>query len=534
MLGRVPRVWYFAKMLDQESSQIRAVIGARVSSYDDEGQVSPYVQYGAGERYVQRQGWQVVGHFQDLDVSASIAPWDRPDLGPWLSTRAHEWDAMVFAKVDRLIRSSKDCADIAHWAEQNKKILAFTDDGICLNFREDADSFSTMMSKIFLMLASLFAEMELKRIRSRIKDAQAYLRTKDRWKGGLPPFGYEIIPHPEGGKTLRIDPFTADIVRTAAGMVIEGKSLWEVADTFNAKGIPTPTTYGKGKAGSRSRETRETKGTWVSEQVGRILRNQACLGLKMMGRGTNRRLVRGENGLPVRIADPLFTDEEWAALQAALNQRSVSRERSHNAAPLLGIVYCKSCGERLYKHSSKPNGPESKEYVYYRCIRTATKPKCNGYTFKADQLQSFLDDQITQDLADIPVTRRVFVPGEDHTKELEQVKKALSDIRSEFDLGLYDYKGGDEEYKERVTNLVAQRKILEELPQREDGWYEEETGETYAEAYKRAGTDERRAMLLSADVRLYCAPYEMHLSVPRDLSERARSYGHGLLKTEGE
>ncbi len=61
---------------------------------------------------------------------------EAPDLGPWLTVRQGEWDAMVWAKVDRAFRSAKDRADVTHWAEGNHKVLVLTDDGITLDYRE--------------------------------------------------------------------------------------------------------------------------------------------------------------------------------------------------------------------------------------------------------------------------------------------------------------------------------------------------------------------------------------------------------------
>lgn len=500
---------------------IRAVVGARVSDYNDPRQVSPELQREAGERYAKHHDWEIVGYFEDLDVSASIAPWDRPDLGPWLDDRAAEWDAMIFAKVDRAFRSVKDCADVAHWAEQHRKVLVFTDDGIVLNFRDEDAGFASMMAKAFLMLASLFAEMELKRIRTRIKDAQTLIRTTTRWSGGHPPYGYRAIDHPEGGRTLAIDPESAEVVRLMARMLLESKSLWEVADALNADGVPTPTNYRVLK-GAKSRRKTVLKGTWTQAQVGQILRNQSCMGLKMMGRGAHKRVIRGDNGLPIQIADPLFTGEEWGALQAAIDKRTATRERSGRAAPLLGIVYCGTCRQRLYRTTRNAGG---KTYTYYRCVKTADKPRCPGHSFSAEELTSGLDKIMFEELDDIPVIRKIFVPGEDHTRELDQVRKAMVGIREERDMGAYEYPGGDDEYRERLTALVAQRRILEALPQREDEWREEPTGETVAGLYARSLVEDRRRLLLSVGVRVYCKPGEPRvLYVPHRVRELAQSF----------
>ncbi|HJD84384.1 hypothetical protein ABZX88_24285 [Kitasatospora aureofaciens] len=44
---------------------------------------------------------------------------------------------------------------MAHWAEENHKVLVFTDDGITLDYREGRESsVGNELAKVFLMLAS--------------------------------------------------------------------------------------------------------------------------------------------------------------------------------------------------------------------------------------------------------------------------------------------------------------------------------------------------------------------------------------------
>ncbi|MFF2542538.1 hypothetical protein ACFVUY_08235 [Kitasatospora sp. NPDC058063] len=60
------------------------------------------------------------------------------------------------------------------------------------------------------MLASIFAEMELKRIKARVTAAHKHLRETDRWAGGQPPYGYRIADRPGGGRTLEPDPVISE------------------------------------------------------------------------------------------------------------------------------------------------------------------------------------------------------------------------------------------------------------------------------------------------------------------------------------
>lgn len=52
---------------------------------------------------------ELVGIAEDIDVSASMSPFLRPDRGEWLTTRKNEWDVLIVLKIDRLVRSISTC-----------------------------------------------------------------------------------------------------------------------------------------------------------------------------------------------------------------------------------------------------------------------------------------------------------------------------------------------------------------------------------------------------------------------------------------
>ncbi|MFD3522882.1 recombinase family protein [Streptomyces sp. NPDC058653] len=63
----------------------------------------------------------------DLDVSASkVGPFDRPQLGGWLA-RPDEFDAPVWWRFDRAIRSLGDMHELAKWAREHGKLSVFAE-----------------------------------------------------------------------------------------------------------------------------------------------------------------------------------------------------------------------------------------------------------------------------------------------------------------------------------------------------------------------------------------------------------------------
>jgi site-specific DNA recombinase len=502
------------------NAQLRAVVGARVSVLKGPEKVSHIAQREAGVRHAEREGWQVVGYFEDLDVSASVAPWDRPDLGPWLDERAFEWDAMVFAKVDRAFRSAKDCADVAHWAEKNRKVLVFTDDGITLDFRSaSSDDFGTMMAKVFLMLAALFAEIELKRFSGRAKASRTVLIATDRWAGGTPPEGYMTAPHPSGkGRALVVDPVRQKMMLEAAERFLTGgpggqvSSLTGIAKWLTDTGVETRRDYLRP-------EEKKTGIPWSVQAVIGMFTELSSLGIKMHGRGRKTVPVLDEGGNQIQIAPPIFDDETWARLQDAVKARYVTpRARVWGATPLLGVVYC-SCGSR---GGHLANFQRGKWYRYYRC--EARPRPCSRVSMKADEVEELLEQTFLEECGSVPVLRREFVAGEDHTAELETVKASIARLQRESDAGLVVTEDDERTYMNRMKNLVTRRTELELLPQRSAGWTYEETGETYADAWAQADTQGKRKLLTDAGVRFILkGSNAWEVQIPDDVRERMRA-----------
>lgn len=190
--------------------------------------------------HADRQSWQVVDTAEDLDVSASTAPpFDRPALGPWLrEPRCHEWDALVFWRADRAVRSMADMFALTRWAQEHRKVVVFVSgpfggDPLTLDLRHDkADPHVNLI----LAIIAFAAEVESQAIKERVNGARAFLLPTDRWTGGLPGYGYRIVDHPVRGKTIEVDPYAAGVIREIAQRLCDGEAVSAIAQSFNQRG----------------------------------------------------------------------------------------------------------------------------------------------------------------------------------------------------------------------------------------------------------------------------------------------------------
>ncbi|MFJ1594243.1 recombinase family protein [Kitasatospora albolonga] len=154
----------------------------------------------------------------DLDVSASkVAPFDRPALGEWLA-RPSEYDALVWWRFDRAIRSMTDMHDLAKWAKQHRKMLIFAEGigggKLVLDFRDPVDP----MAELQMTMLAFAAQVEAQSISDRVTGAMAAIRRMPlRWRGGgRPPYGYMSAPMPAEfggiGWTLVPDPDAVKVI----------------------------------------------------------------------------------------------------------------------------------------------------------------------------------------------------------------------------------------------------------------------------------------------------------------------------------
>ena len=161
---------------------------------------------------------------------------------------------MIIWRLDRFVRRTfPDWADMVSWAAEH---------GISLvSATEDLD-LSGPLQRLMATMFPTVAEMESLNTSRRVSESHDYLRRMRRWGGGRPPYGYKVVPSPEGrGKVLAVDETTAEFAREAVRRVSGGESVNAVATDFNRRGIPGP-----------------HRSVWGDSGLRMILRDKALLG----------------------------------------------------------------------------------------------------------------------------------------------------------------------------------------------------------------------------------------------------------------
>ncbi|MBV8789481.1 MAG: recombinase family protein [Mycobacterium sp.] len=425
------------------------------------------------------EGWanqndhEIVGWAEDLDVSGSVDPFDTPALGPWLTEdRKHEWDIICSWKLDRISRRAVPMGKLFGWLLDNNKALVCASDSIDL---------STPMGRLIAYVIATIAEGELEAIRERNRASAKKLRELGRWTGGKPIYGYQAVERTDGsGWELVPDEQSSMVLLRIIDQVLAGQSLTSIAGDLTAEGVLTPADY------IRYRSGRKPAGYgWTANNIGRILRSKSLLGYTTHNGVT----VRDDEGLPIAKGRALVSQDVYDRLQAALESRSVlSSNRTRRTSPLLGVALCGLCEANLYHRQVT-----GKAYRYYLC-RRGHDPNI----VKADELEELVEQVFLEKYGASFIHEKVYVPAEDHQTELDEAVRAVDEITPL--LGTVTSTTMRKRLLDQLAALDSRISDLEQLPSSEAHWEWRELPETYAEAWDKADTEERRQLLLKRGV----------------------------------
>ncbi|MDT0267993.1 recombinase family protein [Streptomyces sp. DSM 44915] len=504
---------------DTSAPMLRGLRGIRLSVLTDET-TSPERQREADDRAAREKGisfgeGDALREAIDLGVSASkTSPFERPELGAWLR-RPDEYDALVFWRFDRAIRSMVDMHDLARWAREHKKMIVFAE-GIggggtmTFDFRNPMDPVSEFM----MMMFAFAAQVEAMSIKERVIGAQAAMRTMPlRWRGSRPPYGYMPVKLEGGGWTLIPDPDAVKVIEwiirelMTGGKDGKGKAASLIAVELNEKGIPSPRDHwaikqGRetgGKAGAPLGQKSEThkRFKWSAFTIRRLLTSPAMLGWKVH----KGKPVRDAEGRPVLATNsPIMDRAEYDVVCAVFERRAKApRERKDSKSVLLRVAHCSECGSRMYVNPRKDRTP------IYRCSslqRGITCPAPAGV--RADWAESFVEREFLSVVGDIPVREVREIPGYDPAPEIAATLAEFEEHQKQE--GRQKSKAAAAAWQRHADALDSRLAELEATPKVEARREVTDTGQTYADLWASRDTQGKQRILISAGARLDVSP----------------------------
>ncbi|WP_251829241.1 recombinase family protein [Streptomyces sp. ATCC 21386] len=87
----------------------------------------------------------------------------------------------------------------------------------------------------------------------RVSSAHEHLRRQGRYTGGRVPYGYMVVPNPNGaGKVLAVDEDEAETIKRIVERVLTKDSLMQIINDLNKEGVPSPGHTSRQTTGKRS------------------------------------------------------------------------------------------------------------------------------------------------------------------------------------------------------------------------------------------------------------------------------------------
>ncbi|MFE7519791.1 recombinase family protein [Streptomyces halstedii] len=442
----------------------------------------------------------------DLGVSASkTTPFERPELGEWLK-RPDDYDALVFWRIDRAVRSMDDMHGLSQWARDHRKMIVIAEGPggrLVLDFRNPLDPMAQLMVTLF----AFAAQMEAQSIRERVLGAQSAMRTMPlRWRGSKPPYGYLPAPLEGGGVTLVQDKEAVAVVERIIKELMKGKTLSAICAELNEAKIPSPRDHwnliqgrktGGGVGNSVGEKITKDRFKWRHGALKKLLTAETLLGWKMTDSGP----VRDSEGAPVMATrEPILTREEFDAVGALLKDENADGTkwfRRDSVAMLLRVIVCDACGEDMSMGRPSANSKAISEH--YKCGSWGRGERCaSPSSVKREWAEEYVTERFLTAVGGMRLTETRHIPGYDPQPEIDATTAEYEAHMAEQ--GQQTSKAAQGAWKRRATALDARLAELETREARPARTEVVQLSMTIADAWRDTDDKGRRDMLREAGV----------------------------------
>lgn len=411
----------------------QVIIYTRVSTEEQaqEDRYSLSVQKRVCQEYADREGFKVVGIFEDPGKSATSM--NRPALKAmtdYIDDNGNIY-AVLVQDTDRLARNTLDHLTIrAYLKRSNCKLIS-----ISQPFIDDSPE-GTMVDTVIAGFNAFQSDITGRKTKKGLEQ-----RALSGWYPGEAPLGYLNSINDHGDRIITQDKNKAPLIKKAFELYVTGS---HGAETIN------DLLYRKGLRGKRGKKMQLSKFYYM-------LKNPFYYGALHWDKKT----YEGKH-------KPIIDKETFDMVQRIMAVRVAKRmcERKHNFL-LTGFLFCK-CGRRLTaEYHIKPS---KRTYSYYHCTRGKFCHSSRNVPIED------LEKQVEEKFKEVTFSEDFFnklIIGLKHyydnyhkenqkqVSELNYRKADLTKKRNRLEDLLIDMKISEDTYKRKNQGLVADLEIIE-------------------------------------------------------------------------
>lgn len=175
-------------------------------------------QFRQIESYATIKGFSIPkqNFITEKGVSGSLEFEKRPEGGRLFQILQRS-DVLIFSKLDRAFRNTRNALNTLHDLKQRGVSVHFIDLG--------GDVTNDGIGSVIFTILSAFATFERERIATRIREVKQTQKSEGKFLGGIPRFGYQVVD-----SKLEKDPTGQLVLRQIRGFRRKGMSYRKIAE----------------------------------------------------------------------------------------------------------------------------------------------------------------------------------------------------------------------------------------------------------------------------------------------------------------
>ncbi|WP_295014712.1 recombinase family protein [uncultured Microbacterium sp.] len=369
-------------------SKTRAATYRRVSSEGQRDNTSLPEQKRLTRAEAERRDWEIVAEYADEGISGKLE--DRPGWQQMLrDAKDGKFDALIVLNVKRFSRNS------AHAIQQANNLHEL---GVSIVSLREKFDYSTPAGRAMYGVMAVFAELDRETIVEGTAAGQRGAARMGRWPGSKPPFGWRLEGLKKDARPVP-DEREREVLRTMHQLFVKERlSTAEVAERLNLMGL-------------RPRQA----ATWQYQTVRQTATNptlwtgESEWGAAVRGNYRPHRKVTKMNrdGTPkygdtvtVELGNPVFTRQEWQALQRAVNRRAGWSPSAPQRQMLTGRLFGPCEFGKHYDGVTTKSRPSHWYTCAGRRYRSKEQPRCTCTQIKGPAIDEPVWAELAAMLAD--------------------------------------------------------------------------------------------------------------------------------------